>query len=244
MAMGLYVNPGNLAFRRIVEKDYVDKTNLIKVMNERVGWKESLLCISRPRRFGKSYAAMMLTAYYDCSCDSHDLFADKRIAESENYEEHINQYNVICLDVSGFISEAKRLQKSLEIVPVWMVDAIMNECDMFLLNAEKYEEMIPIFQELLEMRDLSDDQLTRDNYISAIGEAYDSLGRKEERDRIFEEQLSQGRNDYLAAKYAAILLEADELDKAEKLMADYTDSKDELMLYQFEYLKRKKESKA
>ena len=129
-------------------------------------------------------------------------------------------------------------------MPVWMVDAIMNECDMFLLNAEKYEEMIPIFQELLEMRDLSDDQLTRDNYISAIGEAYDSLGRKEERDRIFEEQLSQGRNDYLAAKYAAILLEADELDKAEKLMADYTDSKDELMLYQFEYLKRKKESKA
>ena len=40
------------------------------------------------------------------------------------------------------------------------------------------------------------------------------------------------------------MLEADELDKAEKLMADYTDSKDELMLYQFEYLKRKKESKA
>ena len=85
--MGLYVNPGNLAFRRIAGKNYVDKTNLIKVMNERVGWKESLLCISRPRRFGKSYAAMMLTAYYDCSCDSHDLFADKRIAESENYEE-------------------------------------------------------------------------------------------------------------------------------------------------------------
>ena len=127
MVMGLYVNPGNLAFRRIAGKNYVDKTNLIRGMNERVGGKESLLCISRPRRFGKSYAAMMLTAYYDCSCDSHDLFADKRIAESENYEEHINQYNVICLDVSGFISEAKRLQKSLEIVLVWMVDAIMNE---------------------------------------------------------------------------------------------------------------------
>lgn len=124
---------------------------------------------------------------------------------------------------------------------------VMNECDMFLLNADKYEEMIPIFRELLEMRDLSDDQLTRDNYISAIGEAYDSLGRKEERDRIFEEQLSQGRNDYLAAKYASLLLDAEELDKAEKLMADYEDSKDELMLYQFEYLKdlkRKKESKA
>lgn len=112
---GPLCQPWQSGFQEDFGKNYVDKTNLIRRMNERVGGKESLLCISRPRRFGKSYAAMMLTAYYDCSCDTHDLFADKRIAESENYEEHINQYNVICLDVSGFISEAKRLQKSLEI---------------------------------------------------------------------------------------------------------------------------------
>lgn len=125
--MGVYVNPGNQAFRRISGKNYVDKTNLINVMNKRVGGDESLVCVSRPRRFGKSYAVKMLTAYYDCSCDSHKLFADKAIAESDSYEEHLNKYNVICIDVSGFISEAKRLQKSLGIVPIWIVDAVQNE---------------------------------------------------------------------------------------------------------------------
>ena len=125
--MGVYVNPGNQAFSRIAGKNYVDKTKLIEAMNERVGGDESLVCLSRPRRFGKSYAAKMLTAYYDCSCDSHNLFDDKLIAESENYEEHLNQYNAICLDVSGFVSEAKTLQKPLWTVPNMIVDAIQNE---------------------------------------------------------------------------------------------------------------------
>ena len=125
--MGTYVNPGYMAFSRIAGNNYVDKTKLIHAMNERIGGDKSLVCVSRPRRFGKSYAASMLSAYYDCSCDSRRLFDDKIIAGSDSYEDHINKYNVIYLDVTGFISEAKRLQKSLEIVPIWIVDAIMNE---------------------------------------------------------------------------------------------------------------------
>ena len=125
--MGIYVNPGNKAFSRIARKKYVDKTKLIDSMNERISSDDSLVCVSRPRRFGKSFAANMLTAYYDCSCDSRELFDSMKIAESESYEEHINKYNVIWLDVSGFISEARRLQKSLEVVSVWIVDAIQNE---------------------------------------------------------------------------------------------------------------------
>ena len=125
--MGIYVNPGNQAFSRIAGKNYVDKTNLIAVMNERVGGDESLVCISRPRRFGKSYAAKMLTAYYDCSCDSHRLFDNKKIAESESYERHLNQYNVICLDISGFISIAKREKIPFADIPSRMAFAIKEE---------------------------------------------------------------------------------------------------------------------
>lgn len=65
--MGTYVNPGNQAFKRISGSNYIDRTELIRLMNERVGGDECLVCVSRPRRFGKSYAAKMLTAYYDCS---------------------------------------------------------------------------------------------------------------------------------------------------------------------------------
>ncbi|MBR4342615.1 MAG: AAA family ATPase [Lachnospiraceae bacterium] len=125
--MGTYVNPGNQAFAEIDDNDYVDKTSLISLINKTIGKKNKLTCISRPRRFGKSWAAKMLTAYYDCSCDSHKLFDHKHIARTKGYQDYLNKLNVICLDVSGFISEAKRLKKSLDIVPVWIVDAIQDE---------------------------------------------------------------------------------------------------------------------
>ena len=70
---GRYVNPGNKAFQLISNSNYVDKTMLIDLLNARIGTTDRLVCISRPRRFGKSFAAQMLCAYYDCSCDSHSL---------------------------------------------------------------------------------------------------------------------------------------------------------------------------
>ena len=71
--MGVYLNPGNDGFARIISDNYVDKTGLISLINKAIGTTKNLICISRPRRFGKSYAAQMLCAYYDKSCDSHDL---------------------------------------------------------------------------------------------------------------------------------------------------------------------------
>ena len=96
-------------------------------MNARIGTARSLVCISRPRRFGKSYAAKMLASYYDCSCDSHSLFDDKKIAGCVSYSEHLNRYNVINLDITGFISEAKTNQRPLIDVPKMIINAIREE---------------------------------------------------------------------------------------------------------------------
>ena len=63
--MGTYLNPGNSGFTRITASGYVDKTGLISLINETINTTRCLTCISRPRRFGKSYAAQMLCAYYD-----------------------------------------------------------------------------------------------------------------------------------------------------------------------------------
>ncbi len=125
--MGIYVNPGNQAFKRIDGPNYVDKTGMIRLFNETIGGEDSLVCISRPRRFGKSYSAKMLSAYYDCSCDSHDLFDNKVVSKCKSYEEHINKYNVICLDISGFISVARREKVSLADVPSRIAKAIKEE---------------------------------------------------------------------------------------------------------------------
>ena len=99
--MGTYLNPGNKGFQEMLQSGYVDKTGLIAAINMTVGTVQKLTCISRPRRFGKSYAAKMLCAYYDCSCDSRSLFDDKEIARSQDYLTHLNQYHVISLDITG-----------------------------------------------------------------------------------------------------------------------------------------------
>ncbi len=125
--MGIYLNPGNKGFQEILQSEYVDKTGLIALVNKTVGTTGKLTCVSRPRRFGKSYTAKMLCAYYDCSCDSHALFDDKEIAKTEGYLTHLNQYYVISLDITSFISEAKRRRMPLADVPNRIVAAVHEE---------------------------------------------------------------------------------------------------------------------
>ncbi len=72
--MGIYLNPGNGAFREILNSKYVDKTGLIDFVNSTVDTPDKKTCFTRPRRFGKSFAAKTLCAYYDRSCNSRELF--------------------------------------------------------------------------------------------------------------------------------------------------------------------------
>ena len=63
--MGIFVNPGNGAFQVAVNSEiYVDKTGLLTYTNKVMNTLQGYICNSRPRRFGKSIAANMLTAYY------------------------------------------------------------------------------------------------------------------------------------------------------------------------------------
>lgn len=104
--MGVYVNPDNREFRLAVQDDiYIDKTELIAYTNSRLGKASRYLCVSRPRRFGKSMAANMLTAYYSKGCDSAELFAGLRIEREESYPAHRNQHNVIRFDVQQFLKK-------------------------------------------------------------------------------------------------------------------------------------------
>ncbi|MBQ7371861.1 MAG: AAA family ATPase [Blautia sp.] len=105
--MGTYLNPGNSGFERITKGKYVDKTGMIARINQTIGTTSNLTCISRPRRFGKSYAAQMLCAYYDRTCDSSSLFENYEISEDETYKKHLNQYDVIYLDMTGIIGAAE-----------------------------------------------------------------------------------------------------------------------------------------
>ncbi|MCD7745667.1 MAG: AAA family ATPase [Lachnospiraceae bacterium] len=113
--MGIYLNPGYAGFEEIRRDIYVDKTGLISFMNSLIGKPKPLVSFSRPRRFGKSYDANMICAYYDKSCDSRFLFEDLKIAKDTGFEQNLNQYNVITFDVTGFIADSK--DNNTEIVP-------------------------------------------------------------------------------------------------------------------------------
>ncbi|MCD7935521.1 MAG: ATP-binding protein [Tannerellaceae bacterium] len=108
--MGICFNLGNEAFSQIRNDIYVDKTGLIDYINGLIGTPRPLVCFTRPRRFGKSYSARMLAAYYDKSCDSEELFQDLEISTKESFRKYLNQFNVIYIDMTWFLSTVKELK--------------------------------------------------------------------------------------------------------------------------------------
>lgn len=100
--MGIYLNPGNENFKEIVSREiYVDKTMLIRDVNAIMERGNKYICISRPRRFGKTIAQNMLTAYYSKGCDSRDLFSGYKIEQESSFEKYLNKYNVIKIDMNS-----------------------------------------------------------------------------------------------------------------------------------------------
>ena len=182
---GTYFNPGNSGFTQINDSDYVDKTMLIDLINQRIGTPDNLICVSRPRRFGKSFAARMLSAYYDCGCDSHGLFDDKKIAETRDYERYLNQYNVIYLDMTGFLSQARIEKRPLSEIPAMIEDAIWRDlvecgydpaesetfCDFLIRCTEQYsrKQFIFIIDEWDALiREAKDDPSSQESYLHLL----------------------------------------------------------------------------
>lgn len=101
--MGLYLNPNNEQFYADTSSDiYVDKTGLIKELNKVLCKSDRCVAVSHARRFGKTQAANLIEAYYSVGCNSRDIFSKYEIAQSDDFEEHLNKYNVIHIDVSSF----------------------------------------------------------------------------------------------------------------------------------------------
>ena len=106
--MGIYLNPDNRSFWQSVRSEiYVDKTGLISCTNRRINTEQCFICVSRPRRFGKSMALKMLADYYSSGCDSRELFAGLKIGSDETFMQHLNQYDVIYLNMQQFLIRAK-----------------------------------------------------------------------------------------------------------------------------------------
>ena len=126
--MGVYVNPDNYEFTLDVnDYIYIDKTELISHMNNRLGRASRYVCVSRPRRFGKTMAANMLTAYYSRGCDSRELFAERKIAADPTFEKHLNRHSVIRIDVQNFLPDEGELDTLIQDLQRAVVKELIKE---------------------------------------------------------------------------------------------------------------------
>ena len=112
--MGIYLNPQNTLFQNMKNSEiYVDHSLMIENINKIINTENNKLCVSRPRRFGKSTDANMLVAYYSKGCDSSNIFKDLKISQTELYQKHLNQHNVIHINMQDFLSKTHDIDKMI-----------------------------------------------------------------------------------------------------------------------------------
>ena len=125
--MGYFVNPGTRKFEMSLNSEiYVDKSELIKETNALFDTTRRFICLSRPRRFGKTMAAEMLAAYYGSEQNSHDLFKDLKIAQHASYEKYLNQANVIMVNIQEFLSQTKTIDELLTFLQTSITDELIE----------------------------------------------------------------------------------------------------------------------
>ncbi len=171
--MGIYLNPDNYGFAESLRSEiYVDKTGLIAYTNKVLNSRQKFVCISRPRRFGKTMAAEMLIAYYSQGCDSHEMFQGLEIVKYPSFEEHLNQYNVLFLNIQRFLSRAG----SAKDVPEYLQSVVLEELK------DTYGELIKTSEKSLSCALERIFVHTRKGFIFIIDE-WDCIFREKQEDK-------------------------------------------------------------
>lgn len=112
--MGIYLNPDSDRYERLCNSPiFVDKSLLIEYTNQIINTENNCICVSRPRRFGKSTDANMLVAYYSKGTNSKDLFNTLNINHCPSFLEHLNKHNVIHLNIQDFLSTTNSIDEML-----------------------------------------------------------------------------------------------------------------------------------
>ena len=126
--MGKFLNPDNQAFQDVLNSSiYVDKTELLDYINSVINTTSKFICNSRPRRFGKSITADMMTAYYSKGCNSEEMFSHLKIAEKESFRKNLNQYDGIHLDVQWCMMEAGSAEKTVDYINRHILEELKQE---------------------------------------------------------------------------------------------------------------------
>lgn len=181
--MGQYLNPDNKGFEiAIASEIYVDKTELILAMNKVLDTEQRFVCVSRPRRFGKSITANMLAAYYSSSCDSKEMFKCFKASQSQEFEKYLNKYIVLKLNMQEFLSRTKSMDEMIDRINKIVIRDIkreypdidfFDENDLIESMADVYEETKSAFVVIIDewdcvFREYKNDKCAQEQYLDFL----------------------------------------------------------------------------
>ncbi|MBR6245620.1 AAA family ATPase [bacterium] len=126
--MGIYINPGNENLKEALRSEiFVDKSLILKKFCGLMNTKQKFVCISRPRRFGKTMVRDLMAAYFSKGCDSIELFKDLKIATESCFAENLNKFNVITIDLGSFYNRIKNKAEILDYLKNEILQDFRNE---------------------------------------------------------------------------------------------------------------------
>jgi len=148
--MGTFFNPSSRKFQlSLYSEIYVDKSELLIHTNRLFDTDRRFICISRPRRFGKTMAANMMAAYYGTNENSSELFNDLKIAKHQSYDKYLNQGNVLMINIQDFLSQSKSVDEMISSLKSKVTTEIMNAYPE--LEVENQEDFIQIMNDTFHM---------------------------------------------------------------------------------------------
>ena len=125
--MAIYLNttkPYENYLELVNSRYFIDKSYIIEELNERISTKDKYVCVTRPRRFGKSSIVDMLGAYYSRIVDSSEVFDKLKVSKCENYSENLNKYNVIKIDFSELPNEICEYKEYISMIKTTIIKDI------------------------------------------------------------------------------------------------------------------------
>lgn len=141
VSSGLFVNPGKRSYEMTYRTEYFrDKSGILEYLNRFINTEDRFICLSHPRRFGKTVTANMISAYYDRTANSASIFNELEIAKMPSYQKHLNQYNIIHIDFQN--STGSSISSALESIQSRIIEELRTAFPQVPLNTDSLAEAI------------------------------------------------------------------------------------------------------
>ena len=178
--MGFYINAGNENLRRALNSEiFVDKSLVLQKLCSLLNTNQSFICVSRPRRFGKTTVRDLMVAFFSKGCDSREMFSNLKIAQEPCFEKNLNKFNVIAVDFGAIYNTVENRNDVLKYLKNKLLKDFRKE-----FPEIEFSETDSVSDMILEVYDR-----TKTQFIIIIDE-YDTLIRERQSESLLEEYRS------------------------------------------------------